>query len=281
MIRIITDSLCDLTMSHARELDIDILPLLVRFGEEEYRCGIELTNEQFYEKLETSTVSPTTAAVNPYEFEEIFERYLNDGDDVVAILFSRHMSATYQSAVIAAENVNSDRLHLIDCENGAMGQTLLIETAVSMRDQGLDAEEITNKITALLPRTMTYIVIDTMEYLKRGGRISKSAAFLGGLMKLHPVLQVVADGAKPVDKVKGKKSCNAWLINKLKEQEPDTDYKLVIGHSNAPDRAELLIEQLREAGINNEIFVTCIGPVVGTHIGPNCLGIGYIEKASS
>lgn len=280
MIRIITDSLCDLTMSHARELDIDILPLLVRFGEEEYRCGIELTNEQFYEKLETSTVSPTTAAVNPYEFEEIFERYLNDGDDVVAILFSRHMSATYQSAVIAAENVNSDRLHLIDCENGAMGQALLIETAVSMRDQGLDAEEITKKITALLPRTMTYIVIDTMEYLKRGGRISKSAAFLGGLMKLHPVLQVVADGAKPVDKVKGKKSCNAWLINKLKEQEPDTDYKLVIGHSNAPDRAEILIEQLRGAGINNEIFVTCIGPIVGTHIGPNCLGIGYIEKAS-
>ena len=165
MIRIITDSLCDLTMAHAKELNIDILPLLVRFGEEEYKCGVELTNEQFYEKLETSTISPTTAAVNPYEFEEIFERYLNAGDDVVAILFSRHMSATYQSAVIASEHMESDRLYLIDCENGAMGQTLLIETAATMRDQGMAAGEIAEKITSLLPRTMTYIVVDTMEYL--------------------------------------------------------------------------------------------------------------------
>lgn len=278
MVRIITDSLCDLTMEHAKELDIDILPLLVCFGEEKYKCGIELSNEAFYEKMETSSVPPSSAAVNPYEFEEIFQKYIDAGDDVVAILFSKHMSATFQSAVIASYSVDSTRLHLIDCENGAMGQALLIETAVAMREQGMSADEIAEKIKALLPKTMTYIVIDTMEYLKRGGRISKSAALIGGLMRLHPVLQVVADGAKPIDKVKGKKSCNAWLINKLKEQEPDTDYKLVIGHSNAPERAEAFRQQLVEAGITNEIFITCIGPIVGTHIGPNCLGIGYIKK---
>lgn len=280
MIRIITDSLCDLTMEHAEKLNIDILPLTVRFGEQDYKCGIELSNEEFYEKLETSSDNPSTAAVNPYEFEEKFKSYIDNGDDVVAILFSKHMSATYQSASIAAGNVDSDRLHLIDCENGAMGQALLIETAVAMRDKGLSADEISEKITELLPKTKTYIVIDTMEYLKRGGRISKSAALIGGLMKLHPVLQVVADGAKPVDKVKGKKSCNAWLINKLLENPADTSYQLVIGHSNAPERAEAFKEQLREAGITNDIFITCIGPVVGTHIGPNCLGIGYIEKTN-
>lgn len=280
MIRIITDSLCDLTMEHAEKLNIDILPLTVRFGEQDYKCGIELSNEEFYEKLETSSDNPSTAAVNPYEFEEKFKSYIDNGDDVVAILFSKHMSATYQSASIAAGNVDSDRLHLIDCENGAMGQALLIETAVAMRDKGLSADEITEKITELLPKTKTYIVIDTMEYLKRGGRISKSAALIGGLMKLHPVLQVVADGAKPVDKVKGKKSCNAWLINKLLENPADTSYQLVIGHSNAPERAEAFKEQLREAGITNDIFITCIGPIVGTHIGPNCLGIGYIEKTN-
>lgn len=278
MIRIITDSLCDLTMDYAKELNIDILPLTVRFGEEDYKCGIDLTNEAFYDKLVNNSNHPSTAAVNPYEFEEIFQRYIDAGDEIVAILFSKQMSATFQSASIAADNVASDRLHLIDCENGAMGQTLLIQTAVAMRDKGKSAVEIAEEIRALLPKTMTYIVVDTLEYLKRGGRISKSAALIGGLMKLHPVLQVVADGAKPVDKVKGKKSCNAWLIQKLKEQPADTDYKLVIGHSNAPERAEAFQEQLREAGITNEIFITCIGPVVGTHIGPNCLGIGYIEK---
>ena len=278
MIRIITDSLCDLTMDYAKELNIDILPLTVRFGENDYKCGIDLTNEAFYDKLTNDSNNPTTAAVNPYEFEEVFQKYIDAGDEIVAIIFSKYMSATFQSASIAAENVKSDHLHLIDCENGAMGQTLLIQTAVSMRDEGKSATEIADTIRNLLPKTMTYIVVDSLEYLKRGGRISKSAALIGGLMKLHPVLQVVADGAKPVDKVKGKKSANAWLINKLQEAPADTNYKLVIGHSNAPERAEALKEQFREAGITNEIFITCIGPVVGTHIGPNCLGIGYIEK---
>lgn len=278
MIRIITDSLCDMTMDYAKELNIDIMPLTVRFGEKEYKCGVDLSNEAFYDKLENSEDAPSTAAVNPFDFEEIFRKYIDAGDEVVAILFSKYMSATFQSATIAADNIQSEHLRLIDCENGAMGQALLIQTAVAMRDNGLSADEIADNIRALLPKTMTYIVVDTLEYLKRGGRISKSAALIGGLIKLHPVLQVVADGAKPIDKVKGKKSCNAWLINKLKEQPADTDYKLVIGHSNAPDRAEAFKERLIEAGITNEIFITCIGPVVGTHIGPNCLGIGYIEK---
>lgn len=278
MLRIITDSLCDLTMDYAKKLNIDILPLTVRFGENDYKCGVELTNEAFYDKLTNDSSHPTTAAVNPFEFEEIFQQYIDAGDEIVAILFSKHMSATFQSASIAAENVNSDRLHLIDCENGAMGQALLILTAVSLRDEGRNATEVAEIIRSLLPRTMTYIVVDTLEYLKRGGRISKSAALIGGLMKLHPVLQIIADGAKPVDKVKGKKSTNAWLLNKLREKPADTDYKLVIGHSNAPERAEAFKEQLQEAGITNDIFITCIGPIVGTHIGPNCLGIGYIEK---
>lgn len=278
MIRIITDSLCDLTMEYAKEINIDILPLNVRFGEEEYKCGVELSNEDFYTKLEENSNPPSTSAVNPYDFEEIFQRYVDAGDDVVAIIFSKGMSATFQSAFIAQEKVGSDKIHLIDCENGAMGQSLLVKTAVSLRDEGKNAQEIEDAIRALIPLTKTYIVIDTMEYLKRGGRISKSAALIGGLMKLHPVLQVVADGAKPVDKVKGKKSRNAWLVNRLLENPANTDYPIVIGHSNAPERANKLKEQLEEAGVKNDVFVTCIGPVVGTHIGPNSLGIGYIEK---
>ena len=277
MIRIITDSLCDLTMEHAKAINIDILALTVSFGETDYKCGVDLKNEDFYDKLANDPNNPTTAAVNPYEFEELFQKYKDAGDEIVAIIFSKHMSATFQSAQIAANNVNYDKLHLIDCENGAMGQALLIETAVALRDEGKSAGEIAETIQTLLPKTKTYIVVDSLEYLQRGGRISKSAAFIGNLIKLHPVLKVIADGAKPIDKVKGKKSCNAWLIRKLQEAPADINYKLVIGHSNAPERAEAFKVQLQEAGIQNDIFITCIGPVVGTHIGPNCLGIGYIE----
>ena len=278
MIRIITDSLCDFTMEYAKENNIDIMPLTVRFGETDYKCGIDLSNEDFYDKLENSDETPSTAAVNPFDFEQIFTRYIEAGDEVVAILFSKYMSATFQSASIAADNIESEHLRLIDCENGAMGQALLIETAVSLRDNGCSADEIADKIRALLPRTKTYIIVDNMDYLNRGGRISKTAEPVGNQMKIHPVLQLLADGVKPVDKVKGRKSCNKWLITKLQDFAPDTEYKLVIGHSNAPERAETLKEQLVEAGITNEICITCIGPIVGTHIGPNCLGIGYIEK---
>ena len=279
MIRIVTDSLCDMTMAYAEEHNFDILPLTVRFGETDYKCGVDMSNEEFYDRLENSDEAPTTAAVNPFDFEELFQKYIDTGDEIVAIIFSKYMSATFQSAKIAADNIDSDKLHLIDCENGAMGQALLINSALAMRDKGLSAQEIADNITALLPRTLTYIVVDNMDYLQKGGRISKSADPVGNQMKIHPVLQLLPDGVKPVDKVKGRKSCNAWLVNKVQEMTPDTDYQIVIGHSNAVERAELLKEQLREAGITNDIMITCIAPIVGTHIGPYCLGIGFVKKA--
>ncbi len=276
MVRIITDSLCDLTMEDAQKMNIDIMPLYVRFGKDEYRCGVDLSNEEFYSKLEASSEAPTTAAVNPYEFEEIFQRYLEAGDDVVAILFSRYMSTTYQSATIAAENFETEHLHLIDCENGAMGQALLIATAVAIRDSGATAQQLCDRIRNLLPRTMTYMIVDNMDYLHQGGRISASADEVNETVRIHPVLRLLPDGVKPLDKVRGRKSSNAWLVNRLKEYPADTDYKLVIGHSNAIERAETLRDQIRAAGIENEILITCIAPIVGTHIGPNSIGIGYI-----
>lgn len=252
------------------------MPLYVRFGKDEYRCGVDLSNEEFYSKLEASSEAPTTAAVNPYEFEEIFQRYLEAGDDVVAILFSRYMSTTYQSATIAAENFETEHLHLIDCENGAMGQALLIATAVAIRDSGATAQQLCDRIRNLLPRTMTYMIVDNMDYLHQGGRISASADEVNETVRIHPVLRLLPDGVKPLDKVRGRKSSNAWLVNRLKEYPADTDYKLVIGHSNAIERAETLRDQIRAAGIENEILITCIAPIVGTHIGPNSIGIGYI-----
>ncbi|MCR5691860.1 MAG: DegV family protein [Eubacterium sp.] len=279
MIRIITDSLSDMTMEYAKANNFDIMALTVSFGSTDYKCGVDLSNEEFYNLLETSEDKPNTAAVNPYEFEQIFQKYIDAGDEIVAILFSKYMSATFQSANIAAENVNSDKLHLIDCENGAMGQALLVQTAVDMRDAGASATEIADAITALIPRVQTYFVVDNMDYLQHGGRISKTVDQVDNQARIHPVLQLLPDGVKPLDKVKGRKSANAWLVNRAKEKAPDSNYKFVIGHSNAVERAETLKAQLREAGIQNEILITCIAPIVGTHIGPYSLGIGYVEEA--
>ena len=277
MIRIITDSLSDLTLERGKELNIDIMCLNVRFGEEDYVCGKEMTNEQFYQKLETSPHSPASSAVNPAAFSEVFSRYLKAGDDIVCVMFSSQMSATCQNAVIAASEFDSPHIRIIDCENASMGQGLLVETAVKLRDRGLDADQIEKEIRALLPRVNTYIVVESMEYLKRGGRISGSKALVGSLLRVHPVLKILADGAAPIDKVKGRKSCNAWLINRLLDEPADPDYPIVIGHSNARERAEQFEEELKNAGVSGEFITNCIGPIVGTHIGPNCLGIGYVK----
>ena len=138
------------------------------------------------------------------------------------------------------------------------------------------AQQLCDRIRNLLPRTMTYMIVDNMDYLHQGGRISASADEVNETVRIHPVLRLLPDGVKPLDKVRGRKSSNAWLVNRLKEYPADTDYKLVIGHSNAIERAETLRDQIRAAGIENEILITCIAPIVGTHIGPNSIGIGYI-----
>lgn len=278
MVRIITDSLSDITLERGEELGIDIMCLNVRFGDDDYVCGKELSNEQFYEQLTTNPNPPASSAVNPAAFAEIFQKYLDAGDEMVCIMFSSRMSATCQNAVIAAQDFDSPHIRIIDCENATMGQGLLVEAAVKMRDEGLDADTIEKNIRDLLPRVMTYIVVESMEYLKRGGRISGTKALVGSLLRVHPVLKILPDGASPVDKVKGKKSGNAWLINKLLDEPADSAYPIVIGHSNAIEQAEQFEQQLKEAGINNTFITNCIGPIVGTHIGPNCLGIGYVLK---
>lgn len=265
-------------MERGKELNIDIMCLHVRFGDEDFVCGKEMTNEQFYEKLASSPHHPASSAVNPTEFTEIFKKYLDAGDEVVGIMFSSKMSATYQNAVIAADEFDTDKLHIIDTETGLTSQALLVEQAVKMRDEGKSAQEIEDKIRELIPRIRTYLVVDTMEYLKRGGRISSGKAFVGSLLHVHPVMQIVADGALPIGKVKGKKSCNTWLVDKLLAEPADMDYPIVIGHSNALERADEFKHQLREVGIANEFKTNCIGPIIGTHAGPNCLGIGYILK---
>lgn len=276
MVRIITDSLSDITLERGKELGIDIMCLNVRFGDEEYVCGKEMSNEQFYEKLETSPNPPSSSAVNPAAFTEIFNKYLDAGDEIVAVMFSSSMSATYQNAVIAAEEINSPKLHVIDTQTGLNGEGLLVEYAVKLRDEGKSADEIEKAIRDILPKIRVYLVVDTMEYLKRGGRISASKALVGQLFHVHPVMQILPDGARPIDKVKGKKSSSAWLVNKLVAEPASTDFPIVIEHSNAVDRAAALRSDIVAAGITNDFTTNCIGPIIGTHAGPNCLSIGYV-----
>lgn len=278
MIRIITDSLSDFTPDDAKELNIDLMALAVNFGDESFKSGYELANEDFYEKLVTSNVSPSTAAVNPFEFEEKFKEYIDQGDEVIAILFAKELSATYQSAVIAKDALDSDKIHLIDCRTGTLGQGILVKAAAMMRNEGKSAEEIVAKVTELIPRARVFVVLDTLEYLKRGGRISPSVAFVGGVLGLHPIITIQDGKIDLIDKAKGKKSMNKWLLNKLEELPVDEDYPLFIGHSNAKEKAEVFAGLVADKSYGKDTSNYCLGPVVGTHVGPNAIAVGYISK---
>lgn len=278
MIRIVTDSSSDITPQRAKELGIDVLALSVNFGEESFKSGTEMTNEQFYERLVDAKVMPTTAQVNPYEFEECYRKYIDQGDEIISIHMSAGLSGTYQSAVIAKESIGTDKIRVIDSETVCSSVGLLAILAKQMVDEGKDFQTIGDTIQEYVGRLQLYIILDTLDYLKRGGRISPSVAFVGGVLGLHPVVSVVNQTVKMLDKVKGKKSANRWLVSKMQEIPQDKSLPMLIGHANAFEKGEKLREELEASGVTGIMDDVCMGPIIGTHGGPDAIGIFYIAE---
>ena len=184
-IRIITDSAADLPQPCRPELTI--LPMTVTFGTEQFLDGVDLTHRQFYEKLIEGDILPTTSQINPAQFEEAFRQAGEAGEAVVAVLLSSKLSGTCQSACIAAQEYPG-RVFVVDSENATLGERILVERALELMDQGLEAAAIANRLEAEKKDIRLVALLDTLEYLKRGGRISSSAALVGGLLSIKPVV---------------------------------------------------------------------------------------------
>jgi DegV family protein with EDD domain len=278
-IRIITDSTSDIPIEQQRLLDIDIVPLSVIFDGKKYTDGVDLKKEQFYEMLSKSTSLPTTSQVNPDGFEALFKGYVDAGDTVVGIFISSKLSGTYQSAIIAKETVGSDRIFIVDSKSATFGLALLVYEAIKLRDNGVSAEEIYNTIMSLSSRVKFFAVVDTLKYLKMGGRLSSSAAILGGLLHIKPLVSIIDGEVKSVAKERGQKAAFAWILENLKKDEPDMQYPVVFGHSNVLGSMEEFISYIN-SNFEVKAPVICeIGCVIGTHSGPGCVGLAYIPKA--
>ncbi|HOO29138.1 MAG TPA: DegV family protein, partial [Lachnospiraceae bacterium] len=178
MIRIITDSTSDISMEKAKELNVDVMALTVSFGEQSYKSGIDITNAEFYKRLVSSSELPKTAQVNPYEFEEKYKEYLDAGDEIISIHISKELSGTYQSAVIAKEALDSDKIAVLDSLNVTSALGLLVIIAAKMRDEGASMQEITDALHSYIPRLRLFVVLDTLDYVRKGGRISPTIAFI-------------------------------------------------------------------------------------------------------
>lgn len=276
-IRIITDSTSDLPPERQEELGIEIIPLSVRFGSEEYLDGVNLSKKEFFEKLANCRELPTTAQVNPERFEKIFSKYSPD-DDIIGIFLSGRMSGTYQSAGIAKNLLGAQNITLIDSRCVTFGLGLLVLEAVRMRDAGMTAKEICKGVNDLIGRLRFYAVIDTLKYLKMGGRLSASSALFGTMLHIKPIVTFQDGEVTAIEKRKGLKAAAEFIAQKLEQDPPDPACRIALGDSVAPELAELLKESIsKHTDLSGSVSFE-LGSVVGTHAGPGCAGVAYIAR---
>lgn len=275
-IKIITDSTLDLPAELIREKDIEVLPLLINFGEESYLDGIEITTKEMIDKIDATGVLPTTAQVTPNRFEESFKKYLDEGYKIVALTLSSDMSGTYQSACIAKDMLESDDIVVIDSRNVTSGLGLLVLKACELRDKGLGIKEIEEGILKAIPKVKCSLNFESLENLVRGGRLSKTAGTIGSVLGLRLILEI-KDGKMSVkDKVRGSKKALKKLVSDFESADVDFDSPIVLLELLNEDVYQGLKIYFKEKNIN--YIDAKVGCTVGIHSGIKPCGIFFFEK---
>ena len=280
-LKIVLDSTSDLVPELLGKFEI--VPLTVNFGEEEFIDGVTITREEFYAKLIESDVIPTTSQATPEAFERVFKKLVENGDEVLCITVASKLSGTYQSACIAAEEFPG-KVRVIDSKSVAIGSAILAEFALSLLEKGVSAEEIEKELIEKREDIIIVALIDTLEYLKKGGRLSKTAAFAGSLLNIKPVVSVEDGEINVLGKARGSKQGNNFLIKEIeKAGGVDFSMPMLLGYTgHDPYMLEKYKEDSRfiwEGKVEN-LRETCIGSVIGTHVGPGAIAVAFFRKSS-
>lgn len=276
--RVIVDSTADL-LPHIKE-QVHVVPLTVHFGEEEYIDGVTIDHEAFYEKLVETDVHPTTSQATPAAFEQEYEKAKQAGEAAVVITLSSKLSGTYQSAMIAAQDYED--IYVVDSESVAIGGGILVELALGLIREGLTAQEIAQRLETEKEKIVIVALVDTLEYLKRGGRISKTVAFAGTLLNIKPVLAVACGEIQMLGKARGSKQGNNLLVQEI-EKAGGVDFTkpVLLGYTGMSDiLLRKYIEDSKHLWEGNLEVVrhTTIGSVIGTHAGPGAVAVAFFKK---
>ena len=279
-VQILVDSTADFSAMEIEKRQITCIPMTVAFGNEQYTDGVNLTKEEFFVKLMNEKDFPKTSQPSPARFAEYFEQAKENGDDVVAILISGALSGTIQSATIAKDIAEHDGVYIVDSKSATLGIRLLVDRAVRMRDQGKSAQEIVDTLENLKPRIRLYAGLDTLEYLQKGGRISKAAASIGRLAGIKPIVTISQEGEVAVcGKQRGNKHVFRQIIKYVEADMPDENYPVYFLYSADKKNCISFIQTMQKNGLDfGKIKTREIGPTIGSHIGPGAFGIVYIAK---
>lgn len=278
-IRFITDSASDMIDS-TRE-DLSFLPLTVTFGDTSYEDGVNLSHHQFYEKLVESDTLPITSQVTPGAFEDAYRKVVEAGDTAIVITMSSKLSGTYQSACIAAEEF-PDAIRVVDSENVTLGERCLVEYGLRLKDQGMGMEEIVAELEQEKKHIHVIGLLDTLEYLKKGGRISRTVALAGGLLSIKPVVTVQDGEVVLLGKARGSKQGHNLLTEQIeKAGGVDFERPYFLGYSGLSDA--LLQKYIADSSSiwkahTDHLEVNTVGGAIGTHIGPGTVAVAFFGQ---
>lgn len=279
-IKIVVDSACDIDKKEADELGIELLPIEVRFGEECYLDGVNLSHKQFFEKLIESSELPCTSQINTYTFEECFNKIVADNNQAIAITLSSKLSGTYNNAVKASKLYAG--IQVVDSLNACVGQRLLVLYAIDLVNKGLQLQQIKEELDRAKTKIRLLALLGTLKYLKKGGRISSFTAFAGELLQVKPVVSVVNGEVKLVGKAMGSKKGNNLLIQ-LVEKEGGIDYNMPYATAYSGLDNSVLNKYIEDSQILwkdkiKQVPQYMIGSTIGTHIGPGGIAVAFFVK---
>ncbi len=280
-IKILVDSASDISKAEAKKMGIHMVPMTIAFGNEEYKDGVDLLPSKFYEKLIDSDQLPTTSQVTPFQFEEELSRLTKNGNEVIIITISSKLSGTYSSAKHAAASFEG-KVYVVDSLNACIGERLLCEYALRLIEQGNTAISIVEELNRVKGKIHLMALLGTLEYLKKGGRISAVTAFAGELFALKPVVSIIDGEVKLVGKARGSKNGNNLLTN-LVNKAGGIDFNMPFGvvYSGTDDT---LLEKYVSDSVHlwksdtDQLPKHILGGTIGTHIGPGAIGVAFFEK---
>ena len=276
----VTDSCSGIPPDLAETHGVAVIPLTVRFGEETFRDGVDMTAEEFYRRLPSTPELPRTSQPSVAEFLELFDRLAGEGDPtgILVVTLSHKLSGTYQSAVQAAREFGRVPVEVVDSLSVSVPQTFAAVAAARVANRGAGLAEVAAAAREVAGRCRLYATLDTLEYLRRGGRIGRAAAWAGAVLQIKPVITIDGGEVAPVARLRTRAKAVEFILERLRDEiKPDRPLHAGIIHANSPQEAADLAEEVRRRFQPEELIISGITPVIGTHAGPGALGVAYYQ----
>jgi len=278
MLRIITDTASDITVEQARDMNVDIASLEITFEDGPAPQNTEEDFQRFYERLETCEKLPVTSRTAPEEYLKVFQQAKAAGDDVLVITLSSGLSGTLDSAKMAKEIADYDRIEIVDSRQAILTQRMLVEHAVKLREDGYELKEIAQRVKDMRDQVVVCGVVDTLKYLQKGGRIPASLAALGTLLRIKPVIVLEDKILKQLGKARGHDAGVAMLYKRMEDDGFNKAYPVYFGYTSDREMGEKFMQKTKERYGLTQTRLFPVGGVIGTHCGTNCVAVAYVKR---